>query len=130
MDSVKNATAKTKVSAKGRIILPKATREKYKWKPGTELNVEETPEGVLLTADRYFAPTKFEDVRGMLQGKSRLPPGRSLSIEEMDQAVMTEARRRAREDVFGCLGPADRTISDQDIHKAVLAEARRRHARD
>ena len=66
----------------------------------------------------------------MLRGKSKLPPGRSLCVEEMDQAVMAEARRRTREDVFGCLGPVDRTISDEDIHEAVLAEARRRHARD
>ena len=44
----------------------------------------------------------------MLRGKGKLPAGHSLSIEEMDQAVMTEARRRAREDVFGCLGPVDR----------------------
>ena len=126
----KNATAKTTVSTKGQVILPKAIRDKHKWTPGTELNVEETPEGVLLTPARYFAPTKFEDVRGMLRGKGKLPPGRSLSIEEMDQAVMAEARRRAREDVFGCLGPVDRTISDEDIHQAVLAEARRRYARD
>lgn len=86
--------------------------------------------GVLLTPPRYFAPTELEDVAGMLRGKSKLPPGGSLSIEEMDQAVMAEARRRAREDVFGCLGPVDRTISDEDFHEAVLADARRRYARD
>jgi AbrB family looped-hinge helix DNA binding protein len=127
---VKNATAKTKVSTTGQVILPKAIRDKHKWKPGTELNVEEKPDGVLLTPARYFAPTKFEDVRGMLRGKCKLPPGRSLSVEEMDQAVTAEARRRARNDVFGYLGPVDRTISDQDIRETVLAEARRRHARD
>ena len=93
----KHATLRTKVSTKGQVILPKALRDKHKWTPGTELNVEETPDGVLPTPARYFAPTKFEDVRGMLRGKSKLPPGRSLSIEEMDQAVMAEARRRARD---------------------------------
>ena len=87
----------TRVSTKGQAIPPKAIREKYKWKPGTELNMEETPEGALLTPTRYFAPTKLEDVAGMLRGKSKLPPDRSLSIEEMDQAVMAEARRRARD---------------------------------
>ena len=40
---MKNATAKTKVSTKGQVILAKAIRENHKWKPGTELNVEETP---------------------------------------------------------------------------------------
>ena len=93
----KHATAKTKVSTKGQVILPKALRDKYRWTPGTELNVEETPDGVLLTPASYFAPTRFEDVRGMLRGKGKLPAGRSLSIEEMDQVVMAEARRRARD---------------------------------
>ena len=93
----KNATAKTKVSTKGQVILPKAIRDKHKWTPGTELKVEETADGVLLTPARYFAPTKFADVGGILRGKSKLPAGCSLSIEEMDQAVMAEARRRARD---------------------------------
>jgi AbrB family looped-hinge helix DNA binding protein len=93
----KHATAKTKVSTKGRVLLSRALRDKHGWMPGTELNVEETPEGVLLTPARHFAQTKFEDVRGMLRGKSKFPPGRSLSVEEMDQSVMAEARRRARD---------------------------------
>ncbi|MGD0187252.1 MAG: AbrB/MazE/SpoVT family DNA-binding domain-containing protein [Roseiarcus sp.] len=87
--------AKTKVSTKGQVILPKAIRDKRKWTPGTELTVEETPEGVLLRSAPLFAPTRFEDVAGMLRGKS--PVGRALSIEEMDEAVMAEARRRARD---------------------------------
>jgi AbrB family looped-hinge helix DNA binding protein len=93
----KHATLRTKVSTKGQVILPKALRDKHNWTPGTELNVEETPDGVLLTPARYFAPTRFEDVRGMLRGKGKLPPGHSLSVEEMDEAVMAEARRRARD---------------------------------
>jgi len=95
MDSVKNATARTKVSTKGKVILPKAIREKHKWKPGTELNVEETPNGVLLTPTRYFAPTKLEDVAGMLRHKGRI--GHPLTIEEMDAAIVAEGRRRARD---------------------------------
>jgi AbrB family looped-hinge helix DNA binding protein len=90
-----DATAKTRVSTKGQVILPKAIRAKRNWRPGTELFVEETADGVLLTPTRHFAPTKFEDVAGMLRGK--LPEGRSLSIEEMDEAVMAEGRRRARD---------------------------------
>ncbi len=89
------ASAKTKVSTKGQVILPKAIRDRRKWRPGTELTVEETPEGVLLRSAPLFAPTRFEDVAGMLRGKS--PVGRALSIEEMDEAVMAEARRRARD---------------------------------
>ena len=72
--------------------MPKAIRDKRKWTAGTELTVEETPEGVLLRAAPRFAPTKFEDVAGMLRGKGRI--NRVVSIEEMDEAVLAEARRR------------------------------------
>ena len=92
---MKNTTAKTMVSTKGQVILPKAIREKLKWKPGTELNVQETSNGVLLTPARYFAPTKLEDVAGMLRHKVRID--HPLSIEEMDAAIVADARRRARD---------------------------------
>ncbi|HYA72891.1 MAG TPA: AbrB/MazE/SpoVT family DNA-binding domain-containing protein [Roseiarcus sp.] len=91
----KAASAKTKVSTKGQVILPKAIRDKRKWTAGTELTVEETPDGVLLSAAPRFAPTKIEDVAGMLRRKGRI--SRVISIEEMDEAVMAEARRRARD---------------------------------
>ena len=47
------ATAKkltTTVSTKGQIILPKAIRQQRRWRPGTQLVVEDTEEGVLLKA--------------------------------------------------------------------------------
>jgi AbrB family looped-hinge helix DNA binding protein len=44
----KAASARTRVSTKGQVILPKAIRDKRKWTAGTELMVEETAEGVLL----------------------------------------------------------------------------------
>ena len=63
-------TAKTVVSTKGQVILPKAIRESKGWGAGKELVVEETREGVLLRAARPFAPTKFEDVRGSLSSRA------------------------------------------------------------
>ena len=88
----KAASARTRVSTKGQVILPKAIRDRRKWAPGTELTVEETPDGVLLKTAPLFAPTKIEDVAGMLRDKSRV--SRVVSIEEMDEAVLAEARRR------------------------------------
>ena len=38
----KAASARTRVSTKGQVILPKAIRDKRKWTAGTELTVEET----------------------------------------------------------------------------------------
>ena len=89
----KNVTAKTKVSTKGQVILPKAIRDKRNWEAGTELAVEETPDGVLLTSIRPFPLAKFEDVFGCLG-----PVDRAISNEDMHEAVLAEARRRYARD--------------------------------
>ena len=80
---------KTTVSTKGQVILPKALRDRRNWKPGTELTVEETADGVLLKAAPLFAPTRLEDVAGCLAYK-----GPTKTIEEMDEAILDEVRRR------------------------------------
>jgi AbrB family looped-hinge helix DNA binding protein len=82
----------TTVSSKGQVILPKAVRERRDWQAGTRLLVEDTAEGVLLRRAPAFAPTRPEDVRGMLPR-----PATPKSVEEMDAAVLAEARRRARD---------------------------------
>ena len=52
--------------------------------------VEATPEGVLLKADEpLFPPTTVDEVAGMLKYD-----GPAKTLEEMDQGVMEEARRR------------------------------------
>jgi len=79
----------TIVSAKGQIILPKAIRQELQWEAGTQLVVENTPEGVLLKAAALFAPTKSEDVFGSLAWA-----GRPRTLEEMEAGIATEAKRR------------------------------------
>ena len=79
----------TRVSTKGQVILPKAIRERRKWHAGTRLIVEETPEGVLLKPAPLFAPTRPEDVFGMLKYS-----GPAKTIEEMDAAIEAEIKRR------------------------------------
>ena len=87
----KAASARTRVSTKGQVILPKAIRDRRNWAAGTELTVEDRPDGVLLKPAPIFPPTRIEDVFGRLG-----PVKKVLTIEEMDAAVMAEARRRAR----------------------------------
>jgi AbrB family looped-hinge helix DNA binding protein len=89
-----SASAKltTTVSTKGQVILPKAVREHRKWGAGTRLVVEETPEGVLLRTAPLFRPTTIEEVFGSLKYD-----GPVLTIEQMDEGVAVEARRRARD---------------------------------
>ncbi|MCL4069202.1 AbrB/MazE/SpoVT family DNA-binding domain-containing protein [Pseudomonas sp. GX19020] len=79
----------TTLSTKGQIILPKAIRQRRDWEVGTRLIVEETAEGVLLKRAPAFAATKPEDVFALLPHR-----GDPKSVEEMDAAVLAEARRR------------------------------------
>ena len=79
----------TTVSTKGQVILPKAIRQRRHWERGTRLVVEDTAEGVLLKAAPVFAPTRPEDVAGMLAYR-----GRPKTLEEMDAAITAEVKRR------------------------------------
>jgi len=79
----------TRMSTKGQVILPKAVRQRRGWTAGTRLVVEERSDGVLLTAEPLFPPTKVEDVYGMLKYDG--PP---VSVEEMKAGVLAEAARR------------------------------------
>jgi len=79
----------TTLSTKGQVILPKAVRDKRRWSPGTELVVEDTPDGVLLTEKPAFAPTRPTDVFGSLGWK-----GAAKSVEDMKAGIAAEAKRR------------------------------------
>ena len=83
----------TRLSSKGQVVLPRAVRSAKAWRPGQELVVEVTAEGVLLKPLKPFAPTRLEDVVGCV-GYT----GPRRSIEEMDEglaaAVRAESRRR------------------------------------
>jgi AbrB family looped-hinge helix DNA binding protein len=79
----------TTVSTKGQVILPKTIREQRHWPAGTELVVEDTPEGVLLKAKPAFTPTRPKDVFGSLSYK-----GPAKSIADMEAGIAAEAKRR------------------------------------
>ena len=79
----------TIVSTKGQVILPKAIREQRHWPAGTELVVEDTPDGVLLKAKPAFAPTRPKDVFGSLAYE-----GPARSIADMKAGIAAEAKLR------------------------------------
>lgn len=79
----------TKLSSKGQIVLPRSIRADRRWKTGTEFAVEETPLGVLLRPLKPFSQTRVEDVFGIARYK-----GPKRSLEDMEQAIVDEARRR------------------------------------
>jgi AbrB family looped-hinge helix DNA binding protein len=79
----------TVISTKGQVILPKAIRDQRHWGAGTRLVVEDTADGVLLRAAPVFAPTRPEDVFGILPYASE-----PKTLEEMEQGIAAEVRRR------------------------------------
>jgi len=83
----------TTVSTKGQVILPSAIRKRREWGAGTRLEVQETPEGVLLKLAPAFAATQPKDVFGSLPSR-----GAPKTLEEMDAGVLAEARRRNARD--------------------------------
>lgn len=89
----RTAVSSTTVSTKGQVILPKAIRDLRRWPAGTRLVVKDTPEGVLLTQEPVFPPSRMEDVYGMLKYDG--PP---VSIPETDAAVGEYLRRKHARD--------------------------------
>ena len=77
------------VSTNGRVVLPKAIRRALRWKAGTRLTVEDTPEGVLLKPAPVFAATRPKEVFERL---ARDRPPKSLA--DMEAGVLAEAKRR------------------------------------
>jgi AbrB family looped-hinge helix DNA binding protein len=84
----------TVLSSKGQVIIPKALRAAQRWGPGTELEVHETPEGILL---RPVAPkAKVSLASGLAAIRSRIGySGPVVSLAEMDAGVLREAALRA-----------------------------------
>lgn len=80
----------TTVSSKGQVIIPKALRVARQWGPGTELEVHDTPEGILL---RPSAPgTKVALSEGLAAIRRQLAyTGPAVTVEEMHAEVLRQA---------------------------------------
>ena len=74
----------TTLSTKGQLILPKVVRDRTGWASGDRLVVEERPESVLLRREMGEAPTRLEDVAGVLQ---HLYKGPVIPVEDTDRLL-------------------------------------------
>lgn len=83
----------TTVSTKGQVVLPKAIRDERRWRAGTQLTIESTPNGVLLKPSSPFPATRTADVFASLPHR-----GKPKSVEEMEAGIAAEARRRHAHD--------------------------------
>lgn len=80
--------ARTRISSKGQVVLPKEVRDRQGWAAGTELEVETCGNLVVLRPVRTVLRSKLEDVVGCIPYDG--PP---VSVEEMDAAVEQAACR-------------------------------------
>lgn len=86
----------TKLSGKGQVVVPKALRDRKGWLPGTDLEVVDTAEGVLLRSRRprkkLTADEAVDRFRAIYTHQG--PP---VTLEQMDQAIAEAvAERHAR----------------------------------
>jgi AbrB family looped-hinge helix DNA binding protein len=79
----------TRLSTKGQIILPKGIRDSRAWGPGTEFEVEETGDGILLRPAAHFPDTNLEEVAGCLRSRRK-----SKTPAQMRAAIVREVMRR------------------------------------
>jgi AbrB family looped-hinge helix DNA binding protein len=80
---------RTRLSAKGQIVVPSAIRRTKRWQPGTEFDVEERDGGLLLRPVTSAGTTSIAEVFGCLKYD-----GPALTVEEMHDAVARSFGRR------------------------------------
>lgn len=81
----------TRLSTKGQLILPKEIRDQHGWRPGTELEVEDRGDVVVLRAAGDVPETRLEDLVGCA-GYA----GPAKSLEEMAEGIARGARASAK----------------------------------
>ena len=82
----------TVLSEKGQVVLPKAMRDALRWVAGTRLAVQDTPNGLLLSA---VAPAKTRDARSVAGCTGYRGP--VVSVDAMNDAIRKGvAARNAR----------------------------------
>lgn len=79
----------TKLSAKGQVVLPKRVRDELGWEIGTEFVVERSGTGVTLRPKASVRKGSVRELAGILKHV-----GRPVSLGEMEQSIVREARKR------------------------------------
>lgn len=88
-------TATTRISSKGRVIIPKALRDAKHWAAGTAPVVEQTADGILLRP--AVEPHKQPAGAALRRNQERIGhQGKAATMAEMRQAVADEAARRGK----------------------------------
>ena len=79
----------TTLSTKGQLIIPKEIRRRHGWEEGTELEIEDRGDSVVIRARAEVPRATLDEVLGCLQYR-----GRPKTLAEMDAAIVKLARGR------------------------------------
>lgn len=78
---------RARVSSKGQLVLPAEIRRSKNIGPGSEVELEEVPEGILLRLLRSPAPKTLDDLVGCTGYR-----GPRVTLEQMEEAIREVAR--------------------------------------
>lgn len=81
----------TRLSSKGQIVIPKAIRDAHRWRPGQELEVIDTEDGIVLRARTPFPDTTLDEAYGCLDYDGPSVPTEKLSGTEAMKRRMEHA---------------------------------------
>lgn len=82
----------TRLSSKGQVILPKVIRDSHHWPTGTEFEIEERPDGILLRPKKGLPTASLSDVVGCAGYR-----GPAKSLDDMAAAIaLGVSERHAR----------------------------------
>ncbi|MES2096696.1 MAG: AbrB/MazE/SpoVT family DNA-binding domain-containing protein [Pseudomonadota bacterium] len=91
--------AKTTLSAKGQVVIPKDVRDALGLKPGQVLDVVRTGNGVLLTVPHQKSGRSAEEIFARIREIAPKWEGPPVSIEDMDRAVDAMFAARGKDDI-------------------------------
>ncbi|MBA16614.1 MAG: AbrB family transcriptional regulator [Sphingomonas sp.] len=86
--------AKTTLSAKGQIVIPKEVRDALGLKPGQAFEVVRSGNGVLLRPTAQKSGRSFDEITAAIREIAPKWEGPAVSIEEMDSAIDDMVRQR------------------------------------
>lgn len=77
-----NPVENTTLSSKGQLVLPKALRDRKRWKPGSKFTLEDVPDGVMVRLVPPKRKRTVDEVYGMLRYEGPL-----LSEAEIERRI-------------------------------------------
>jgi AbrB family looped-hinge helix DNA binding protein len=80
---------RTRLSTKGQLIIPQEVRERHGWREGTELDVDDQGDVVVLRPVSTLPRTRVREVFGILPYR-----GTAKTLEDMERGIAKGAKTR------------------------------------